>query len=155
MTELLNAQVSLSPTDLTVTVPLADLNSTVAAVLDQQLREVLTLDYRPSDLGDTPDQYVARLNYVVQQALARTKPVTLAQQEAGARYLLISAQLRQLNRQLEEFTAVGEVTLKQGLAVRLAQLRFEQTQQLRLSGLPGSAGPVRQGSVSVPVRAEF
>ena len=53
--QLLNAQVTLSPSDLTVTVPLADLNSTVAAVVDQQLRQTLELDYRPGDLGDTPE----------------------------------------------------------------------------------------------------
>lgn len=152
--QLLNAQVTLSPTDLTVTVPLADLNSTVAAVLDQQLREVLTLDYRPSDLGDSPAQYVARLNYVVQQALARPLPVTAPQQEAGARYLLVSAQLRQMLRQAEELKSASGASERQDLATKVAALRAEQAAQLKASGLQ-PAGVQRPGSISVPVQSSF
>ena len=126
---------------------------TLPSPLPLDLAQLLRLDFRPADLGDTPELYEQRIEYAVAAAQARPAGITLEQREAGARYLLLSAQIRQLNRQLEEFTAVGEVTLKQGLSVRLGQLRYEQTQQLRLSGLPGSAGPVRPVSVSVDVVA--
>lgn len=117
-----------------------------------QLRAILQLDYRPADLGDTPEQYQARFGLTIVQALARTDATDL-QREAGARYLLISAQLRQLNRQLEEIAVSGEITLKQGLAVRLGELRREQSEQLRLSGLPGGFVPVRPVSITADVLA--
>ncbi len=117
-----------------------------------QLRTLLQLDYRPADLGDTPEQYQSRFDLVVTQTLARTE-ATDAQREAGARYLLISAQLRQLNRQLEEIAVSGEITLRQGLTVRMGQLRYDQQAQLRLSGLPGGLVAVRPVSVSVDVQA--
>ena len=154
MTELLNAQVTLSPSDLTVTVPLADLNSTVAAVVDQQLRQTLELDYRPGDLGDTPEQYQSRFDLVVSQALARPVGVTIAQREAGARYLLISAQLRQVLRQAEELKSASGSSVRQDLATKVTALRSEQAAQLRASGLQ-PAGIQRPQSVSVAVEASF
>jgi hypothetical protein len=121
----------------------------------QQLQTVLAMDFRAADLGDTDAQFTARLTYVVTQALARALPVTAAQQEAGARYVLLGAQIRQLGRQLEEFTAVGEVTLKQGLATRMGQLRYDQQVQLRLSALPNPSSVTRPASVLVSVVPGF
>ena len=117
-----------------------------------QLRTLLQLDYRPADLGDTPEQYQSRIDLAITQAEARTD-ATDAQREAGARYVLIGAQLRQLNRQLEEIAVSGEITLRQGLATRLGELRREQSEQLRLSGLPGGFVAVRPLSVVADVQA--
>ena len=121
----------------------------------QQLQMVLAMDFRAADLGDTDAQFTARLAYVADQALARAIPVTAAQQEAGARYVLLGAQLQQLGRQVEEFSATGEITIKQGLMTRTGQLRFEQQAQLRLSGLPNPSGVTRPVSVSVDVVPGF
>jgi hypothetical protein len=113
------------------------------------------MDFRAADLGDTEQQFTDRLAYLTTQALARAAPVTAAQQEAGSRYLLIAAQIRQLGRQVEELAVTGEITIKQGLMTRMGQLRYDQQVQLRLSGLPNASSVTRPVSVSVDVVSGF
>lgn len=115
------------------------------------LAALLRLDFRPADLGDTPEQFDARLAHIVTAARARGT-ATPAQQEAGARYLLLAAQLRQLARQAESLHAASGASVTQGLATRLAELRAQQAEQLALSGLaPALAAPGGFRSVAVGV----
>ena len=118
------------------------------------LSAVLGRDFKPDDLGDDSAAYADRLTYTVTAALSRTA-ATPEQQEAGARYVLLGAWVRQLIREVEVLTVPGQIGITQGLAARLAQLRAEQHAQLLLSGLPGSAGAVRPTSLSVPVRSTY
>lgn len=100
----------------------------------QQLKKLLELDFRPADLGDTPEQFTARLGYLIDAAMARAD-ATSAQQEAGVRYLLLGSQLRQLTRQAETLKSASGASISQGLATRIAELRAQQAEQLALSGL--------------------
>ena len=118
-----------------------------------QLRTLLQLDYRPADLGDTSAQYQSRFELIIAQTLARAT-ATDAQREAGARYTLISAQLRQVLRQAEELKSASGSSIRQDLATKVAALRSEQAGYLRASGLQ-PAGVQRPQSVSVPVEASF
>ncbi|EYB67025.1 hypothetical protein DEIPH_ctg052orf0020 [Deinococcus phoenicis] len=102
------------------------------------LAALLRLDFRPEDLGDMPGQFDARLGHIVTAAQARAD-ATPAQQEAGARYLLLGAQLRQLTRQAERMKAASGAEMEQGLATRLAEVRRQQAEQLALSGLASSS----------------
>ncbi|MFK7601884.1 hypothetical protein ACI3L1_06695 [Deinococcus sp. SM5_A1] len=117
------------------------------------LSELLALDFRPADLGDTADQFANRLEYAVASAVAR-RDATPGQQEAGARYLLLSAQLRQMVRSAERLKSASGSEIEQGLGIRLAELRAQQAEQLTLSGLYPAAQP-RRGSISVPVEVSF
>lgn len=118
------------------------------------LAQLLRLDFRPTDLGDTPEQFEARLAHIVTAAVAR-QGATPAQQEAGARYLLLGAQLRELTRQAERMRAASGAEMEQGLATRLAEVRTQQAEQLALSGLAPDPRARRQGSVCLPVEASF
>ena len=64
------------------------------------LRMRLERDFRAGDFGDTPAQYSDRIVDATNRAEER-KNATPAQQEAGARYELLGAQLRQLTAYLE------------------------------------------------------
>lgn len=112
----------------------------------------LQLDFTPADTGDSEANFTARLSQIAADAVARSA-ATPQQQEAGARYLLIAAQIRQLVRQSESFESVGEVKITEGLATRLAALRTDMAWELTASGL----APVRARpqSVSVPVEVSF
>lgn len=121
-----------------------------------QLQAALRLDFRPTDLGDTPEQFAERLTYLTKAALARTG-ATPAQREAGVRYHLLSAQVRQLVRQAESLKAASGASITQGLATRLAELRAQMAEQLALSGLNPPADPSGRvrGSVNVPLEVVY
>lgn len=116
-----------------------------------QLETLLRLDYRPADLGDTPEQFAQRLAFEAQAQIARTDAAG-AQMLAGARYGLLSAQLRQLTRQAESLRAASGASITQGIATRMAELRRQMDEQLALSGLaPQNQGGRVFRSVSVGV----
>ncbi|GGR31440.1 hypothetical protein [Deinococcus ruber] len=123
----------------------------------EQLTTVLEMDFRAADLGDTDVQFAARLAYVAAAAVARadlTPPATNAQIEAGARYLLIGAEIRQLTRLAERQKSESGAEIQRDLATRLASLRLDLQTALVASGqAPARAG--RQGSVSVDVVSVF
>lgn len=117
-----------------------------------QLAALLRLDFRPADTGDSAEQFDQRLKLLLDVAQARSG-VTPAQQEAGVRYHLLSAQVRQLTRKAESLKAASGASISQGLATRLAELRTQMAEQLTLSGLQPPPDPSRRvrGSVNVPV----
>lgn len=100
----------------------------------RQLKTVLSMDFRPADLGDTPEQFAARLDYLTEQALARTE-ATPAQQQAGVRYLLLSAQLRQLTRQADRLRAASGSEIQRSTGAALAEVRLQRDEALAESGL--------------------
>ncbi|SMB93314.1 hypothetical protein [Deinococcus hopiensis] len=117
----------------------------------EQLAALLRLDFRPSDLGDTADQFTTRLQGITEAAVQRPD-TTAIQQEAGARYSLLSAQLRQLTRKPERLKAASGAEVEQGLAARIAVVRADQQAQLALSGLNTVAltsSQVSSGSVAM------
>lgn len=117
------------------------------------LAQRLALDFRASDLGDTTDQFTARLGYVVQQAGARTE-ASKAQQEAGARYVLLGAQLRQLTRKAERLKAASGAEVQQDLSTLIAEVRAQMAEQLAASGL-GPAPKPRRGSTSTQLEVTY
>ena len=122
----------------------------------EQLRALLELDYRPADLGDDEMAYTNRMQHIVTAALARPVETTEAQREAGARYLLTGAVIRQTRRLAEEQKNAAGSSIRQDLASKLASLQAEQAQYLRASGLAAEAGlSSRQRSVSVSVELGF
>lgn len=119
-----------------------------AATLTARLR----LDFTPADTGDSETNFTARLAQIASDAVARPN-TTPQQQEAGARYLLIGAQIRQLTRNPERLKSASGSEIEQGLATRLAMLRTDMAWELTASGLGGVRA--RQGSMSIPVEAAF
>ncbi|WP_288481008.1 hypothetical protein [uncultured Deinococcus sp.] len=117
------------------------------------LAQRLALDFKSSDLGDTTDQFTARLGYVVQQAEARGT-ASEAQQEAGARYVLLGAQLRQLTRKAERLKAASGAEVQQDLATLIAEVRAQMKEQLTASGL-GPAPKPRRGSTSTEMEVTY
>lgn len=126
---------------------------TAPATLDtSQLLQALRMEFKAADVGDTTQEFAARLKFVVDRAEER-QGATPAQAEAGARYMLITAQIQQLTRTSDELKAASGASVRKGLDTRLAALTRAQAQQLALSGL----GPPVLGarSVSVPVEVGF
>lgn len=119
-----------------------------------QLVDRLRLDFTAADLGDTATTFRSRLDMVAGDAVARTG-TTDAQQEAGARYLLLSAQLRQLVRKVERLKSASGSEIEQGLATRLAEVRRQQAEQLALSGLAPSSTVERPRSQVLQVEVGF
>jgi len=120
----------------------------------EQLTETLSLDYRPADLGDTPSQFTLRLASIVTAAVARPVGVSDAEREAGARYILIGAQIRQTLRQAEEQKSASGASQRQDLATKLEHLRIEQAGLLRASSLTPVTS-ARAQSVAVSVEMGF
>lgn len=120
----------------------------------KQLGKALSMDFRASDLGDTADQFDARIKYLTEQAAAREN-VTDAQREAGARYALVGAQIRQLIRQADELKGASGSSVKQNLDAKISALRAEQKTLEGQSGLAASLRTARQGSVSLEVQSAF
>jgi hypothetical protein len=121
------------------------------ATLDADtLRQALRLEFRAGDVGDTPEEFAARLQFVADRAAER-EGVTPAQAEAGARYALITAQIQQLTRTSDELKAASGASIRKGLETRLAALRVLQGQQLRLSGLSVTTITTAPDSTAVPV----
>lgn len=108
---------------------------------------LLRMEFRPADVGDTPQEFTDRLAYVAAQASSRTD-ATPAQVEAGARYALITAQITQLTRTADELKAASGASIRKGLETRLAALQRAQAQQLALSGLTAATTVTRPRSVA-------
>lgn len=108
---------------------------------------LLRMEFRPADVGDTPQEFDARVAYVADQAAAR-EGATPAQVEAGARYALITAQIQQLTRTADELKAASGASVRKGLDTRLAALQRAQAQQLSLSGLTVTTAVTRPRSVT-------
>ncbi|WP_155300954.1 hypothetical protein [Deinococcus kurensis] len=108
---------------------------------------LLRMEFRPADVGDTPQEFTDRLAYVAAQAAAR-EGATTPQVEAGARYALITAQIQQLTRTADEQRGASGSSIRRGLDTRLAALQRAQAQQLALSGLVAATTITRPRSVT-------
>lgn len=118
------------------------------ATLDADtLLQALRLEFKAGDVGDTPQEFALRLQFVADRAAERAG-VTPAQAEAGARYALITAQIQQLTRTADELKAASGASIRKGLDTRLAALQRAQAQQLALSGLTAATAVTRPRSVT-------
>lgn len=118
------------------------------ATLDADtLRQALRMEFKPGDVGDTPEEFSARLTFLLDRAAER-EGATPVQAEAGARYALITAQIQQLTRTSDELKAASGASIRKGLDTRLAALQRAQAQQLALSGLTVTATVTRPRSVT-------
>lgn len=113
----------------------------------EALVTLLRMEFKAADVGDTTQEFDARLAYVAAQAAAR-EDATGPQVQAGARYALITAQIQQLTRTSDELRAASGASIRKGLETRLAALQRAQAQQLALSGLVVAAAVTRPRSVT-------
>lgn len=122
-----------------------------------QLTARLRLDFRAGDVGDTDIAFETRLATAVNGAFSRRTVYPLlmdAQIEAGARWTLLSAQMRELIRSYD-MTQVDDVREQRDAASRFAELRRE-LQILRLaSGLDSSTLITRARTVVATTQVEF
>jgi len=122
-----------------------------------QLTARLRLDFRAGDVGDSDTDFAARIQSAVNDALSRrsaTPTVTDTQLEYGARWVLLSAQVREVLRS-NDSTKIDDVEVRRDATCRIAELRRE-LQSLRLtSGLDGVSVITRAKTLVARVQAEF
>lgn len=96
-------------------------------------RDRLALRYRtPAALGlETPEQVSDLIRQLVKDA--DTENETLAYH--AALYWLLEQEIATLAQQVEGFTASGQVSVAQGLDVRLRHLKAERRDAARAAGL--------------------
>ena len=123
-----------------------------------QLTARLRLDFRAEDVGDSDTDFAARIQSAVNDALSRrsaTPSATDTQLEYGARWTLLSAQVRQILRDMDRVRIQDEGELGRDVAPRLATLRLELQSARLLSGLDISTVTLRSKTLVARVQAEF
>lgn len=123
-----------------------------------QLTARLRLDFRPEDVGDSAPNFETRLSTAVLEAFSRrdlAPALTDAQLEAGARWTLLNAQLREMLRSNDMTELVDEGRIQRDAASRFAELRRE-LQILRLaSGLDSLTLITRARTVVATTQVQF